>query len=164
MNDIKIHRLADVQSQNIGEFTEVWQFSVILKGAIIGKHCNINCHTFIENDVKIGDQVTVKSGVYLWDGMEIANNVFIGPNVTFVNDKYPKSKRHLYPFQKIKIEQFASIGAASTILGGVQIGEYALIAAGSVVTKSVPAFALMMGNPARIKGKVDNDGNVIERF
>ena len=164
MDRIKIHPLADVQTKQIGDNTQIWQFAVILENAIIGKDCNINCHTFIENDVKIGDRVTVKSGIYIWDGITIADDVFLGPNVTFVNDKYPRSKLYPESFQKTNIEQSVSIGANATILGGIQIGEYALIGAGSVVTKSVEAFSLIMGNPARVVGKVDKKGNVIERF
>ena len=164
MTNVKIHPLADVQTTNIGNDTQIWQFAIVLKGATIGNNCNINCHTFIENDVRIGDRVTVKAGVYIWDGIEIANDVFLGPNVTFVNDKYPRSKQYPDVFQNTKVEQFASIGAASIILGGVQIGEYALIGAGSVVTKNVPAYSLMIGNPARIVGNVDITGKVIERF
>jgi UDP-2-acetamido-3-amino-2,3-dideoxy-glucuronate N-acetyltransferase len=159
-----IHPTADVQTTNIGDGTSIWQFAVVLPGAVIGKNCNINCHTFIENDVKIGDRVTVKSGVYIWDGIEIANDVFLGPNVTFVNDKYPRSKQYPQKFQITKIDHFVSIGANATIMGGVHIGEYALIAAGSVVTKDVPAFSLMLGSPAKLAGKVDINGVVIERF
>ena len=164
MDRIKIHPLADVQTSQIGDNTQIWQFAVVLKNAVIGKDCNINCHTFIENDVKIGDRVTVKSGTYIWDGITIADDVFLGPNVTFVNDNYPRSKLYLETFAKTKIEKFVSIGANATILGGVNIGEYALIGAGSVVTKSVPAFSLVKGNPGRIVGKVDERGNVVERF
>lgn len=161
---IKIHPLADVQSTNIGANTQVWQFAIILKGASIGADCNINCHTFIENDVVIGDRVTVKSGIYIWDGIEIESDVFLGPNVTFVNDKYPRSKQYPEAFQKTVIEHGASIGANATILGGIQVGKHALIGAGSVVTKNVPAFALVVGNPAKVVGRVDDKGNVIERF
>lgn len=159
-----IHPTADVQTTNIGEGTTIWQFAVILPGAFIGKNCNINCHTFIENDVKIGHRTTIKSGVYLWDGIEVADDVFIGPNVTFVNDKYPRSKQYPQKFQVTKIDNFVSIGANATIMGGVHIGKYALIAAGSLVTKDVPPFALVLGSPARIAGKVDENGTVIERF
>jgi acetyltransferase-like isoleucine patch superfamily enzyme len=158
-----IHPTADVQTTNIGDGTSIWQFAVVLPGAVIGKNCNINCHTFIENDVKIGDRVTVKSGVFIWDGIEIADDVFLGPNVTFVNDKYPRSKQYPQKFQITKIDHFVSIGANATIMGGVHIGEYALIAAGSVVTKDVPAFSLMLGSPAKLAGKVDINGVVIER-
>lgn len=164
MDRIKIHPSADVQTINIGDNTQIWQFAVILKDAIIGKDCNINCHTFIENDVTLGDRVTVKSGIYIWDGISIADDVFLGPNVTFVNDNYPRSKVYLESFAQTKIEKFASVGANATILSGVQIGEYALIGAGSVVTKSVPAFSLVIGNPGRVVGRVDKKGNVIERF
>lgn len=164
MNNIKIHPLSDVQSKQIGNNTQIWQFSIILENAIIGEDCNINCHTFIENDVKIGDRVTIKSGIYIWDGIEIGNDVFLGPNVTFVNDKYPRSKNYPGVFQKTTIKDFVSVGANATILGGVTIGEYALIGAGSVVTKDVPPHSLVKGNPARIVGEVDKKGKVIKRY
>lgn len=143
-----IHKLADVQSNMIGENTSIWQFVVILKGAVIGRNCNVNCNVFIENDVIIGDNVTIKSGVQLWDGIIIEDNAFIGPNVTFTNDKYPKSKHYPEKFQKTIVRKGASLGANCTILGGVEIGENALIGAGSVVTKSIPAKQLWLGNPA----------------
>ena len=111
-----IHPLADVQTQKIGENTRIWQYAVVLQGAKIGKDCNVNCHTFIENDVLIGDRVTVKSGVYLWDGLTIEDDVFIGPNVTFTNDKYPRSKKYPSEFQRTIIKKGASIGAGSVIL------------------------------------------------
>ena len=144
-----IHPLSDVQSKNIGQNTSVWQYAVILSGAVIGDNCNINCHTFIENDVTIGNNVTVKSGVFLWDGVVVEDNVFIGPNVTFVNDKFPRSKQYPDSFQKTVIRKGASLGANATILGGITIGENAMIGAGSVVTKDVPANTLWVGNPAR---------------
>ena len=150
-----IHPSADVQSKNIGEGTSVWQFAIVLPGAVIGKNCNINCHTFIENDVKIGDSVTIKSGVFVWDGIEIEDDVFVGPGATFVNDKFPKSKVYPEAFQRIKICKGASIGANATILGGITIGEHAMVGAGSVVTKDVPAFALVYGNPAKVMGSTD---------
>ena len=149
-----IHRLADVQSSKIGENTQIWQFAVILKNAEIGSNCNINCHTFIENNVILGDNVTVKSGVYLWDGIRIEDNVFIGPNVTFTNDKYPKSKAYPQGFQTTIIRRGASIGANATILGGITVGENALIGAGSVVTKNVPDGELYLGNPAKFIKKL----------
>ena len=147
---MKIHPLADVQSTRIGKDTVVWQFSIILKDAVIGENCNINCHTFIENDVIIGDRVTIKAGVYIWDGLRIEDDVFIGPNVTFVNDNYPKSKKYPHSFLATKVCKGASVGANSTILGGVIIGENAMIGAGSVVTKDVEPFTLVYGNPARV--------------
>ncbi len=159
-----IHSSADVQSVHIGEGTTVWQFAIILSGAVIGKNCNINCHTFIENDVIIGDRVTIKSGVYLWDGIRIEEDVFIGPAVTFTNDKYPRSKIYPEKFQHTILSKAVSIGANATILGGVKIGEYAMIGAGAVVTKDVPAFALVYGNPAKQMGRVNKKGEIIEKF
>lgn len=154
-----IHALADVQTHAIGADTLVWQFAIILKGAVVGNYCNINCHTFIENDVVIGNHVTVKSGVYLWDGITVEDFVFIGPNVTFTNDKVPRSKQYPTSFDRTVLKQGASIGAGATILGGVEIGRYALVGAGSLVTKSVPDFALVYGSPATIRGWVDEKGN-----
>lgn len=153
-----IHKLADVQTDKIGKNTYVWQYSIILEDAKIGSNCNINCHCFIENDVKIGDNVTVKSGVYLWDGITIENDVFIGPNVTFVNDVYPRSKKYPEKFAGSIIKEGASIGANSTILANVKIGKYALIGAGSVITKNVPDFTLWIGNPAKQVGFVTKEG------
>lgn len=158
---MKIHPLADVQSPNIGKDTQVWQFAIILKGAKIGENCNINCHTFIENDVTIGNNVTVKSGVYLWDGISVEDNVFIGPNVTFTNDKYPRSKQFHGNFQDTLIKKGASIGANATILGGSTIGEYAIIAAGSIVTKDVPPYSLVKGQPAKVYGQVNEKGEKV---
>lgn len=144
-----IHKLADVLTEKIGNNTNIWQFVVVLKDAVIGSNCNINCNVFIENNVIIGDNVTVKSGVQLWDGIQIEDNVFIGPNVTFTNDKYPKSKKYPEAFQRIIVRNGASIGANCTILGGIEIGANALVGAGSVVTKSIPENQLWLGNPAK---------------
>lgn len=151
---IKIHPTSEVQSQSIGDGTTVWQFCVILKGASIGKNCNINFNVFIENDVIIGDNVTVKSGVQVWDGLIIGNNVFIGPNVTFTNDKYPRSKQYPDEFIKTTIQDGASIGAGSVVLCGVTIGRNAMIGAGSVVTKDIPDNELWLGNPAKFIRKL----------
>lgn len=158
-----IHPLSDVQSKNIGENTTVWQFSIILSGAKIGNNCNINCHTFIENDVKIDNFVTIKSGVYLWDGIEIEDYVFIGPNVTFTNDTRPRSKQYPSKFQKILIKKNASIGAGAIIIGGITIGNFAMVGAGAIVTKDVPSRALMIGSPAKIVGWLNNDGSKMIR-
>jgi UDP-2-acetamido-3-amino-2,3-dideoxy-glucuronate N-acetyltransferase len=157
-----IHPLADVKSKNIGENTSIWQFAIVLEKAVIGSNCNINCHTFIENDVVVGNNVTVKAGVYLWDGIVIEDNVFIGPNTTFTNDKYPRSKQYPSAFLKTIISKNASIGAGSIILGGITIGEFALVGAGAVVTKNVPPYALVTGNPARITSWVDQKGNKLQ--
>jgi len=144
-----IHPLSDVQSRSIGEGTTVWQYVVILAGAVIGRDCNINAMCLIENDVIVGDRVTVKSGVHLWDGVTIEDDVFLGPNVTFTNDKYPRSKHRPQKFQRTTVKRGASVGANATILGGVTIGEAALVGAGAVVTKDVPAGETWVGNPAR---------------
>jgi UDP-2-acetamido-3-amino-2,3-dideoxy-glucuronate N-acetyltransferase len=154
-----IHPLADVKSINIGKNTRIWQFAVVLENAVIGEDCNINCHTFIENDVVIGNKVTLKSGVYLWDGIRIEDNVFIGPNASFVNDPFPRSKKYPDAFQKTILQKGCSIGANATILGGVIIGEYALVGAGSVITRPVKPYALVMGNPGRQVGWVSPAGD-----
>lgn len=147
-----IHPLADVQTTQIGVGTKLWQFVVALPGARIGAHCNICSHCFIENDVLIGDCVTIKNGVQLWDGLRIGDNVFIGPNVTFSNDKFPRSKHHIESMLVTEIESGASVGAGATILPGLKIGRNAMVGGGAVVTRSVPANAIVVGNPARIVG------------
>jgi acetyltransferase-like isoleucine patch superfamily enzyme len=140
-----IHSLSDVQTKNIGENTDIWQFSVVLPGAVIGDDCNICSHCFIENDVKIGNRVTVKAGVYLWDGMEIEDDVFIGPNATFCNDRYPQSKNKDFKLEKIIIKRGSSIGANATILPGVTIGENVIIGAGAIITKDVEENCIIKG-------------------
>ena len=149
-----IHKLADVQTEYIEDNTNVWQFCVILKNAKIGNNCNINAQVLIENDVIIGNNVTIKSGVQIWDGIILEDNVFIGPNVTFTNDLMPRSKQYPKKFLKTRIKKSASIGANSTIVGGITIDEYAMIGAGSVVTKDVGPQELWYGNPARLKGYI----------
>ncbi|UYZ82832.1 N-acetyltransferase [Entomomonas sp. E2T0] len=144
-----IHPLSDVQSHNIGENTKIWQFCVVLANAIIGKNCNICSHVFIENKTKIGSNVTVKCGVQIWDGIVIEDDVFIGPNVTFCNDKYPKSRNTDWQLAGILIKKGASIGANATLLPGITIGENAIVGAGSVVTKNVAANTTVIGNPAK---------------
>ncbi len=149
-----IHKLSDVQSNKIGKDTNIWQFCVVLSDAQIGDNCNINAQVLIENDVVIGNNVTIKSGVQVWDGITLKDNVFIGPNVTFTNDFLPRSKQYPGEFLETIIEKGASIGANSTIVGGVTIGEYSMIGAGSVVTKSIGKQELWYGNPARHQGYV----------
>ncbi|MDY0069733.1 MAG: WxcM-like domain-containing protein [Porticoccaceae bacterium] len=150
-----IHRLADVQSTHIGEGTRIWQFVVVLPGALIGADCNICAQCFIENDVVIGDRVTVKNGVQLWDGLRIGDDVFIGPNVSFANDRFPRSRKYPEEFLKTIIHDGASVGAGSVILPGVTVGSNAMVGAGAVVTRSVPPNAVVVGNPAKIIGYVD---------
>lgn len=159
-----IHKLAEVQTTTIGKDTQVWQFSVILEHAKIGNQCNINCHVFIEDDVIIGDRVTIKPGVQIWNGLRIENDVFIGPNVTFVNDKHPRSKHYPEQFLQTWLLEHVSIGANATILGGITIGKYAMVGAGSVVTKSIPDRALVVGNPSRIVGWLSEDGSKMKQI
>ena len=147
-----IHPLADVQTAAIGTGTRIWQFCVVLPGASIGRDCNVNAQCLIENDVQVGDRVTVKAGVQLWDGLRVEDDVFIGPNVTFANDKYPRSKHPPPAFARTVLRRGASIGANATVLGGVEIGAGAMVGAGSVVTRDIPAGELWLGNPARRRG------------
>jgi acetyltransferase-like isoleucine patch superfamily enzyme len=144
-----IHHLSDVQSTNIGSGTRIWQFVVILPGAVIGSNCNICSHCLIENDVRVGDRVTIKSGVQLWDGLTIEDDVFVGPNVSFCNDRNPHSGHRDFLREDTLIAHGASIGAGAVILPGVRIGSGAMVGAGAVVTRDVPAGATVMGNPAR---------------
>lgn len=154
---VKIHPTADVQSTQIGDGTSIWQFVVVLPEARIGRDCNICAQVFVENDVDIGDRVTIKNGVQLWDGVRLEHDVFVGPNVTFTNDKFPRSKQHLQEPCKTHVGKRASIGANATILPDVRIGQNAMVGAGSVVTRSVPANAIVAGNPARITGYIGAD-------
>ncbi|SFN58084.1 acyltransferase [Salegentibacter flavus] len=156
------HKSSDVQSENIGKGTTIWQFVVVLPNAEIGENCNINSHVFIENDVVIGDNVTVKSGTQIWDGSRLEDNVFIGPNVTFTNDMVPRSKKYPYSFKKTLIKNGASIGANATIIAGNEIGEFSLIGAGAVVTKSVGKNELWVGNPAKLVGYITKDGEILD--
>lgn len=144
-----IHPLSDVQTDQIGDGTRIWQFAIVLKGAKIGRNCNICAHTFIENDVVIGDNATVKCGVQLWDGLRVGNNVFIGPNVTFCNDKYPKSGNHDFECLHTIIEDDVSIGANATVLPGLRLGRGCVVGAGAVVTKDVQPGITVVGSPAK---------------
>jgi UDP-2-acetamido-3-amino-2,3-dideoxy-glucuronate N-acetyltransferase len=157
-----IHASADVQSKKIGINTSIWQFVIVLPNAAIGNNCNINSHVFIENEVQIGDNVTIKSGVQLWDGIIIEDNVFIGPNVTFTNDLIPRSKQYPASFAKTIIKEGASIGANATIIAGNEIGSYAMVGAGAVVTKNVGSNELWVGNPAKQIGFITNKGDVLD--
>jgi acetyltransferase-like isoleucine patch superfamily enzyme len=144
-----VHRLADCQCTAIGAGSKVWQFTVVLAGARIGANCNINSHCFIENDVVIGDNVTVKCGNYLWDGTTLEDGVFVGPNVTFSNDRYPRSKQYPESFDRTVVKKGASIGAGAVILPGITIGEGAMVGAGAVVAKDVPPHSVVRGDYAR---------------
>jgi len=146
-----IHPLADCQSEHIGDGTQIWQFTVVLANARIGDNCNINAHCFIENDAVIGNNVTVKCGNYIWDGITIEDDAFIGPNVTFTNDRYPKSKNTAFKLEKTTVCKGASIGGGAILLPGIRVGVGAVVGAGSVVTKNVADYAVVIGNPARPK-------------
>ena len=155
MTPPKIHPSADVQSNRIGDGTTIWQSTVVLPGARIGKDVNICAQCFVENDVEIDDRVTIKNGVQIWDGLRIGKDVFVGPNVTFTNDKFPRSKQYPEKFLLTRVGDRASIGGGAVILPGLTIGEGAMIGAGAVVTRSVPPFAIVVGSPARIIGYVE---------
>ena len=142
------HEQALVESNKIGDNTRIWAFTHVLAGVIIGNDCNICDHVFIENDVVIGDRVTIKCGVQIWDGLRIEDDVFIGPNATFTNDLFPRSKMP-FELKKTIVKRGATIGANATIMAGIIIGEDSMIGAGSVVTNNIPDRSLYVGNPAR---------------
>lgn len=149
---VSIHPQALCESSSVGNRTRVWAFAHILPGAIIGEDCNICDGVFIEGDVRVGDRVTVKCGVQLWDGVTLEDDVFVGPNATFTNDLYPRSRQHPEAYAKTVVRRGASIGANATLLPGVTIGAGAMVGAGAVVTRDVPENAVVVGNPARITG------------
>lgn len=145
-----IHPLAAVADDcSVGAGTTVWQFSVVLAGAVIGRDCNLNAHTLVEGGAVIGDRVTLKSGVYVWDGITLEDDVFCGPNATFTNDRRPRSRMRPDVFVRTRVEKGATIGAGAVILPGVTIGARAMIGAGAVVTRDVPAGETWAGNPGR---------------
>ena len=151
-----IHPLADCQSVAIPESTRIWQFCAILPKARIGEDCNICSHCLIENEAVIGNRCTIKCGVQIWDNIELEDDVFIGANVTFTNDKYPHSHCSEWTCLKTKVCNGASIGAGATILPGLTIGEHSMVGAGSVVVKDVPAYEVWVGNPARFIKKISD--------
>ncbi len=151
-----VHQNGICESDNIGEGTRIWAFAHVLPGAKIGRDCNICDNVFIENDVVLGDRVTIKCGVQLWDGVELEDDVFVGPNASFANDKFPRSKGYQEKVVRSYIGKGASIGVNSTILPGVRIGRSAMIGGGTVITRDVPPFAIVTGNPGRIVGYVDS--------
>lgn len=159
LNGVFIHPSALVESVQIGSGTRVWAFAHVTEGSEVGRDCNICDHTFIEQGVRLGDRVTVKCGVYLWQGVTCEDDVFIGPNATFTNDLYPRSKQYLDTPIPTVIRRRASIGASATILAGITIGECAMVAAAAVVTDDVPPYALVRDSPARVVGFVSYYGD-----
>jgi UDP-2-acetamido-3-amino-2,3-dideoxy-glucuronate N-acetyltransferase len=164
MNDVRIHSTALVETEEIGAGTAVWAFAHVMRGAQVGQRCNIGDHVFIESGAVIGNNVTVKNGNLIWEGVTLEDGVFVGPGVIFTNDLYPRSPRLALAHDRYNrkenwlvptlVRQGASLGAGAVVVAGVIVGEYALVAAGAVVTKDVPPFALMRGNPARVAGWV----------
>lgn len=163
-NKTFIHPTAEVQTSNVGEGTSIWQYCVVLKDAVIGKNCNLNYNVFVENDVIVGDNVTIKSGVQLWDGLRIQDNVFISPNVAFTNDFAPRSKQYPNQFLTTLLKEGASIGANSTVIGGITIGKYAMVGAGSLLTKDVPDYNLWYGHPASFKAYICKCGQKLNNL
>ena len=151
-----VHERALVETDSIGPGTRVWAFAHVMEGAVIGADCNVCDHTFIEADTVIGDRVTIKSGVYLWNGLRVQDDVFIGPQATFTNDRSPRSKE---PFERMitTICRGATIGAGAVLLPGVTVGERAMVGAGAVVIADVPSFAVVVGNPARVVRRLAED-------
>lgn len=156
--EVFIHPAALVESEHIGPGTRIWAFAHVLNEAVVGADCNICDHTFIEGGVRLGDRVTVKCGIYLWEGVQCEDDVFLGPNVVFTNDLYPRSRVRPRAFVGTRVCRGASIGANATVLAGVTIGAFAMVGLGSVVTRDVPAFGLVAGNPARLRGFVGRAG------
>ena len=146
----RIHPLACVDpGALIGARTQVWQFVVILDGAVIGEDCNLNAHVLVEGGAIVGDRVTLKSGVFVWDGVTLEDDVFVGPNAVFTNDKHPRSRVHSQTYLKTRVGRGSSIGAGAILLPGIEIGDYSVIGAGAIVTRDVPAGETWIGNPAR---------------
>jgi UDP-2-acetamido-3-amino-2,3-dideoxy-glucuronate N-acetyltransferase len=149
-----IHSHALVESEYIGPGTRIWAFAHVLRGAVIGTDCNICDHSYIDEDVVIGDRVTIKGQLAIIDGMRIEDDVFIGPNVTFTNDRFPRSRQGSWQCETMVIGRGASIGAGAVFVPGVSVGEGAMVGAGAVVTKDVPPFTVVVGNPARVVREV----------
>lgn len=158
MGDFFQHKLALVESRNIGDRTRIWAWAHVLKGARLGEDCNVGEHCFVEGGVKIGSRVTIKNGVSLWDGIEVGDDVFLGPQCVLTNDRRPRSRNQDWDLRGIVLEDGCSIGANATLLAGVRVGRYALVAAASVVVRDVPPYALVMGNPASQRGWVCSCG------
>lgn len=157
-----VHPNALVESDDIGKDTRIWAFVHVLKNSKIGEDCNICDGSFVESGVTIGNRVTIKNSISIWEGVTIEDDVFLGPNCVFTNDMYPRSKAHHSTYVKTLVKKGASIGANATIICGIELGKYCLIGAGSVVTKSIPDFALVTGNPARFKYWISKNGEKLK--
>jgi len=163
-----VHPAALVEAERVGEGTRIWAFTHIASGAVVGNNCNIGSHCYVEAGVRIGDSVTVKNGNFIWAGVAIRDGAFVGPQVVFTNDLHPRSPRLAQASPRYSsdewlaptlVEEGASIGGGAVILGGVTLGRFCMVAAGAVVTKSVPAHALVMGVPANLSGWVCSCGS-----
>jgi acetyltransferase-like isoleucine patch superfamily enzyme/dTDP-4-dehydrorhamnose 3,5-epimerase-like enzyme len=161
MSDFFVHPQGLCESSQVGEGTRIWAFAHVLEGARIGAECNICDNVFVEGQAVVGDRVTVKCGVQLWDGVELEDDVFVGPNATFTNDRFPRSRQWLEEYPRTVVRAGASIGANATVLPGLEIGRGAMVGAGAVVTRSVPPNAIAVGNPARIAGYVQTDSQPV---
>src|SRR5262249_49270148 len=159
--DVFVHERGLCESEDVGPGTRVWAFAHVLEGARVGADCNICDGVFVEGGAIVGDRVTVKSGVQLWDGVELEDDVFVGPNATFTNDPFPRSRQWLEEYPSTVVRRGASIGANATILPGVEIGPGAMAGAGAVAARAVPANAIVVGNPARIRGYVRSQGAAV---
>jgi UDP-2-acetamido-3-amino-2,3-dideoxy-glucuronate N-acetyltransferase len=151
------HPTGICETDSVGADTQIAAFTHVLAGARIGSECNICDHVFIENDVVLGDRVTIKCGVAIWDGVRIEDDAFVGPSVTFANDAFPRSQAQPTELLRTIVRRGASLGSGCTVLPGVTVGAQAMVGAGSVVTHDVPPFAIVVGNPARIVGYVDTN-------
>ena len=147
------HATALVESDQVGEGTNVWAYAHVMKGAVVGRHCNIGDHAFVESGAVVGDEVTIKNGVAVWQYVTVENRVFLGPNCSLTNDNRPRSKRPWTPVATT-IREGATIGANATIVCGCHVGRHAFVGAGAVVTRPVPDHAVVHGNPARVRGFV----------
>ncbi|MEW6729909.1 MAG: acyltransferase [Acidobacteriota bacterium] len=154
MADFFKHETALVESDQIGNGTRIWAYVHVMRGAIIGEHCNICDHSFIESGAVIGNNVTIKNGVSVWDKVTIEDGVFLGPNAALTNDRWPRSRNPDWQVSETLIGRGATIGANATIVCGIRIGAYAMVGAGAVITHDIPAYALCYGNPARVHGWV----------